>query len=380
MHEWLEEEHVVALYLARAGNWRADGLSKRLLAASDITPGSLGKAVANFAFLLRGHGLSQTSKPQRAVFKQYGDLGAAGLRKAAAGRLERLELDRGIRRPAKNAQRFWRMSFKAGNRGYSLWSQCKARQAAVITYDQFHEFDLGPWPTGEPESRWTQLEASQKYSLDAVRYQMRVGDVIYAKDGPFIVGRGTVKRNYRFEPDVLGDRDYRWGHHVQVAWQSSFPATPIPAFGPRQNTVFELSPAQARSLDKQIDEDSQPGSSLARLEGRLSRCWRALRARDRRIIEAKKQSSNMRCEVCGIKFAEVYGPVGENYIVVHHTKPIGLRRRASLTRLSELILVCQNCHAMLHQRVPPLTKSKLRSLLRRFGLLGPESLLRQRER
>ncbi|MAV34231.1 MAG: hypothetical protein CMJ59_02125 [Planctomycetaceae bacterium] len=91
--------------------------------------------------------------------------------------------------------------------------------------------------------------------------------------------------------------------------------------------------------------------------GRLG--WRRFR-RNQSLIEAKKANSDFCCEVCGFNFRETYGKIGDRYIVAHHIEPIGRRPTATKTTLNDLALVCDNCHAMLHTKDPPLTVAELR--------------------
>jgi predicted HNH restriction endonuclease len=52
---------------------------------------------------------------------------------------------------------------------------------------------------------------------------------------------------------------------------------------------------------------------------------------------------------CGFDFEAVYGELGRNYAQVHHLKPLGDRTTPSETKLSDLVIVCANCHAMIHR-------------------------------
>ena len=57
------------------------------------------------------------------------------------------------------------------------------------------------------------------------------------------------------------------------------------------------------------------------------------------------------CEVpgCAFDFLAVYGEIGTGYAQVHHRRPLSDRTRPSETRLSELVVVCANCHVMIHR-------------------------------
>jgi len=71
-----------------------------------------------------------------------------------------------------------------------------------------------------------------------------------------------------------------------------------------------------------------------------------------------------RCAVCAISFAEVYGPIGRDFIHVHHKKPLAaLDRKYRIDPARDLAPVCPNCHAMLHTSDPPLGIDELKAAL-----------------
>ncbi|RZJ45955.1 MAG: HNH endonuclease [Brevundimonas sp.] len=91
------------------------------------------------------------------------------------------------------------------------------------------------------------------------------------------------------------------------------------------------------------------------------------RERDQAIIRRKraeviKGGAKLRCEVCEFDFEERYGLRGREFIEVHHTRPIASLQPGQKTRLSDLALLCSNCHRMAH-RGGLLTIDELRSLL-----------------
>jgi len=87
------------------------------------------------------------------------------------------------------------------------------------------------------------------------------------------------------------------------------------------------------------------------------------RERNSKIVKQKKsQATSLACEVCGFDFSTVYGELGEGFIECHHTKPVSEYKPNEKTKLSDLALVCSNCHRMLHRRRPWLGISELRFL------------------
>lgn len=76
--------------------------------------------------------------------------------------------------------------------------------------------------------------------------------------------------------------------------------------------------------------------------------------RNRTLVEKKKKqvkkaNGKLSCEVCAFDFLEFYGPVGEDFIECHHIIPLSLIKKESLTKLKDYMLLCPNCHRMIHK-------------------------------
>lgn len=71
------------------------------------------------------------------------------------------------------------------------------------------------------------------------------------------------------------------------------------------------------------------------------------------------------CHVCGLKFDQKYGEIGEGFIHVHHITPVSqLGSDYSIDPSRDLIPVCPNCHAMLHRCNPPLDIEQLKKRMK----------------
>jgi 5-methylcytosine-specific restriction protein A len=79
--------------------------------------------------------------------------------------------------------------------------------------------------------------------------------------------------------------------------------------------------------------------------------------------QAKRKNGRLLCEVCSFDFQAVYGNVGQDYIECHHTIPVSELKPRAHTRISDMALLCANCHRMVHRRRPWLRMQQLRSLL-----------------
>lgn len=103
------------------------------------------------------------------------------------------------------------------------------------------------------------------------------------------------------------------------------------------------------------------------MEGRLLQRTHFHRERDKKLRERKirsflKNHRSVYCEICEFDFEEAYGERGRNFIEVHHVLPLHASGRTT-TKLGDLILVCSNCHRMIHRSTPWLTPDGVRRLL-----------------
>lgn len=104
-------------------------------------------------------------------------------------------------------------------------------------------------------------------------------------------------------------------------------------------------------------------------EGKLILKKHITRERNPSLVrEAKNQflknnNDRLFCEVCSFDFYDKYGEIGNKFIEVHHIIPVSELDENSVTKISDLIMVCSNCHRMLHRKRPWLTKDKLSKLI-----------------
>ena len=92
------------------------------------------------------------------------------------------------------------------------------------------------------------------------------------------------------------------------------------------------------------------------------------RERNRKIVLLKKKSvlkekGKLICEVCSFDFAHIYGTHGEGFIECHHNTPISETKEGNKIKLSDLSILCSNCHRMIHHKKPWLTLDELRKLI-----------------
>jgi 5-methylcytosine-specific restriction protein A len=131
----------------------------------------------------------------------------------------------------------------------------------------------------------------------------------------------------------------------------------------------------AQALRQAIADDSVTELLLAPAEdeddeaheGRLLQRRHFVRERNpklrrKKIADFLKKHPRVHCEVCAFDFEAAYGDRGREYIEVHHTVPLHASGETK-TKMSDLILLCSNCHRMIHRSAPWLTPDQLRELL-----------------
>lgn len=162
----------------------------------------------------------------------------------------------------------------------------------------------------------------------------------------------------RFDPDYPGKGLERGGKDEEVVWklfahdpiELKKVATAVRAFA-SDNAELPLP-----TLDDSGESESEEGAILIRVH--------RYRERNAKIIKSKKKDVLARlgclvCEVCGFEFGKSYGKHGDGFIECHHTKPVSQIKVGKKTNLADLVLLCSNCHRMVHRKRPWLSLEEL---------------------
>lgn len=89
--------------------------------------------------------------------------------------------------------------------------------------------------------------------------------------------------------------------------------------------------------------------------------------RNSTLIKKLKQAaldSNpfLNCRTCGFSFYRKYGDIGLGFIEAHHINHLSDRKEEKITSEKDIILVCSNCHRMLH-KTDSMSVEKLKELI-----------------
>ncbi len=107
-------------------------------------------------------------------------------------------------------------------------------------------------------------------------------------------------------------------------------------------------------------------------EGKLLTRLHQFRERNKRLIDqckkkALKEQGHLRCSACNFDFGIQYGPTASHIIDCHHTKPVHTLTEGEKTNIKDLILLCANCHRVVHSSKQWLTLEQLKNKLIESG-------------
>jgi 5-methylcytosine-specific restriction protein A len=103
-------------------------------------------------------------------------------------------------------------------------------------------------------------------------------------------------------------------------------------------------------------------------EGRVLYRLHRLRERNPELVRLAKEKAmdeqgRLFCAACAFDFLSVYGEIGRGVIDCHHLLALADLLNERATRLSDVALVCPNCHRIIHRKRPWLTLGKLTELI-----------------
>lgn len=102
--------------------------------------------------------------------------------------------------------------------------------------------------------------------------------------------------------------------------------------------------------------EGEEGGVITRLHKRYER--------DPKLVAEKRKEAmskgDLRCQVCKFDYGKSYGELGAGYIEVHHINPLHQLKQKGKTKLSDLALLCANCHRMAHRKRVPLSLDEIR--------------------
>lgn len=167
----------------------------------------------------------------------------------------------------------------------------------------------------------------------------------------------TRHPDYRGKPTNGGTLDVEVLHEFVARPEQMAEAALLIRQGITTGELQALAPTDDEELDGNF---SAPEGRL--LLRRHSARERNKGLRKKKIAAVLRHGGRLACEACGFDFEEVYGERGAGYIECHHVVPLH-EAGEGRTKLSDLALICANCHRVIHRRAPWPTPAELKAAI-----------------
>lgn len=148
--------------------------------------------------------------------------------------------------------------------------------------------------------------------------------------------------------------------HVPKEWDISTliaKSTKSGGSGLRLASASTTAPSEVVSDD--YESAKAEGKALFRLHRQLERDSQILRKAKLKRLNDREE---LTCDACSFDFTATYGELGDGFIEGHHTTPISQLDGETKTKVSDIALLCANCHRMIHRR-PAMSVADLRELV-----------------
>lgn len=116
------------------------------------------------------------------------------------------------------------------------------------------------------------------------------------------------------------------------------------------------------------DHDWHSKAETSGTEGAVMMRMHKFRERDGKVARdlksrVLKTTGKLACEACKFDFEATYGDRGLGLMDAHHRVPLESLEPGTLTKESDLALLCSNCHRLIHSRRPWLSVDELKAIL-----------------
>ncbi len=148
-------------------------------------------------------------------------------------------------------------------------------------------------------------------------------------------------------------------------FRTAVPLKEINRRWPSVTRAVQVAVQRLRRREKQLRASKVELTGSA-IEGLATEIKMTRFGRSRSLRDSARAIANGVCAVCRRDFKSVLAGRGTCVLQVHHLKQLSSRDTPAVTRLKDLVVVCANCHMLLHfvDRGRPLLPSDLRARLR----------------
>ena len=238
---------------------------------------------------------------------------------------------------------------KDGDMYFGSWSCGKSKN--IHPDDRVFLIRLGKEPRGIVASGWADSEVYEGKHWDeelaATGKTTRYIDV--RLDTLLDAGSENIFPRRNLDRGILG----------RVHWDTQLSGIRIP-----DDVAAKLEDEWADFLGN--ERQPIPVAEPSAIEGLRTETVRYVRGRSRQLRDLALRDSEGVCSVCGIDYRKVLNGKGVRVLQVHHRKQLAATDSPRVTSLSDLAVVCANCHMLIHMNPKQaLSIEELREMLGR---------------
>ena len=117
---------------------------------------------------------------------------------------------------------------------------------------------------------------------------------------------------------------------------------------------LDVEPSNKQRTYWLLEEDLANEFTSHFTEGARKLITHEVRERNQKVVKEAKRlfqkshDGELFCEICGFNFKTVYGKIGDGFIEAHHVVSLSTTLGEHEIKPSDFIMVCPNCHKMLH--------------------------------
>ena len=102
-------------------------------------------------------------------------------------------------------------------------------------------------------------------------------------------------------------------------------------------------------------------------EGKVAERKHKFRERNSKVVQLAKENfknkhGRLFCQACEFDFEKEYGQIGVDFIEAHHTIPVSEMKNGHKTKIEDFVMLCANCHRMIHKKRPWIRMEELKEL------------------
>lgn len=209
-----------------------------------------------------------------------------------------------------------------------------SRQLPIDPRDRIYRKVDKPKGNGSPFEYWLARWYDQDYKIQSKRFAVKR----YGEEAAKAMALSIAGTNHNKAPKPARAYDV----FANLKWKPYSRADVLRA----SEINTEPQRNETRTHFEQVDAFAFEGAQNFILHQQIER---DKKLRSAKILDFIDKHGKIHCEICLFNFQETYSFLENDIIQVHHQTPLSELKESTKTTLSDLMLICANCHFAIHQ-------------------------------